>query len=375
MIPVLYMIEHLRQGGSERYVSELARSAKEFGVEPHVCVFSEGGIFYEEILQAGIPIVLTPIKTLYHPSTLGRMMDLSRYIRKQGIRVLHSFQPNANILGTLAAKSSGRPIVVSRRSLGDFGSLGSPRLEWLQKTFTNRLANRFLANSRAVLASSSSREGLSPDRFVLIYNGLDTDRFVPVRDREAFRRELNLLPDDFVFGVSSGLRPVKGVNVAIRGFARISEKNSRALLLIAGDGPERQNLEELVRNLGVEDRVRFLGIRSDMERIYPAMDVFVLTSHSEGFSNAILEAMGMGLPILATAVGGNIEMVTEGESGFLVPVGDDQLLSERMAFFLDHPEKVIKMGGAGRLWVEKTNTRPGIHRQFAELYRELAHVR
>ena len=375
MIPVLYMIEHLRQGGSERYVSELARSAREFGVEPHVCVFSEGGIFYEEIMQAGIPILVTPIKTLYHPSTLGRMMDLSRYIRKQGIRVLHSFQPNANILGTLAAKSSGRPIVISRRSLGDFGSLGSPRLEWLQKTFTNRLANRFLANSRAVLSSSSSREGLSPDRFVLIYNGLDTDRFVPVSDREVFRRELNLLPDDFVFGISSGLRPVKGVNVAIRGFARISEKTSRALLLIAGDGPERQNLEKLVRNLGVGDRVRFLGIRSDMERIYPAMDVFVLTSHSEGFSNAILEAMGMGLPILATAVGGNIEMVTEGESGFLVPVGDDQLLSKRMAFFLDHPEKVIEMGRAGRLWVEKTNTRPGIHRQFAELYRELAHVR
>jgi glycosyltransferase involved in cell wall biosynthesis len=112
-----------------------------------------------------------------------------------------------------------------------------------------------------------------------------------------------------------------------------------------------------------------------MERIYPAMDVFVLTSHSEGFSNAILEAMGMGLPILATAVGGNIEMVTEGESGFLVPVGDDQTLSERMFFFLDHPEMAIEMGQSGRGWVERTNTRPGVHRQFAELYRELSNVR
>ena len=375
MIPVLYLIEHLKQGGSERYVSELARSSHEFGTEPHVCVFSEGGIFYEEIRKAGIPLFVTPIKTLYHPSTLGHFLNLSRYVREQGIRVLHSFQPNANILGTLVAQATGRPAIVSRRSLGDFGSLGSPRLEWIQKKITNRWASRFLANSQAVLSASSAREELSPGRFVLIYNGLDTDRFAPVKNREDFRKELNLLPDDFVFGISSGLRPVKGVDVAIRGFARISEKNSRALLLIAGDGTERQKLEELARELDVGERVRFLGTRSDMERIYPAMDVFVLTSYSEGFSNAILEAMGMGLPILATAVGGNIEMVTEGESGFLVPVGDDQTLSERMFFFLDHPEMAIEMGQSGRGWVERTNTRPGVHRQFAELYRELSNVR
>jgi glycosyltransferase involved in cell wall biosynthesis len=375
MIPVLYMIEHLKQGGSERYVSELARSSREFGVEPHVCVFSEGGIFYEEIRKAGIPLFVAPIKTLYHPSTLGHLLDLSRYLRERGIRVLHSFQPNANILGTLAAKAVGLPVIVSRRSLGDFGSLGSPRLEWIQKKLTNRLASRFLANSRAVLSASSSRESLSPERFVLIYNGLDTDRFAPVQNREIFRKELNLLPDDFVFGISSGLRPVKGVDVAIRGFARIAKKKPRALLLIAGDGTERQKLEDLVRELGVEERVRFLGTRPDMERLYPAMDVFVLTSHSEGFSNALLEAMGMGLPVLATAVGGNIEMVTDGESGFLVPVGDDQALSEHMSFLFDHPEKVTEMGQAGRSWVERTNTRPGIYRQFAELYRELSDVR
>jgi len=375
MIPVLYMIEHLKQGGSERYVSELARSAREFGVVPHVCVFSEGGIFYEEIKKAGIPLFVAPIKTLYNPSTLRQILDISRYVRKQGIRILHSFQPNANILGTLVAQATGRPAVVSRRSLGDFGSLGSPRLEWIQKKFTNRWASRFLANSRAVLSASSAREGISPERFVLIYNGLDIDRFSPAKNRDDFRKELNLSSDDFVFGISSGLRPVKGIDVAIRGFARIAEKKNRTLLLIAGDGTERQKLEDLVRELGLGKQVQFLGTRPDMERLYPAMDVFVLTSHSEGFSNAILEAMGMGLPVLATAIGGNIEMVTEGESGFLVPVGDDQTLSERMSFFLDHPEKVIEMGQAGRAWVERTNTRRVVHRQFAELYRELSNVK
>jgi len=375
MIPVLYMIEHLRQGGSERYVAELARSAPEFGVEPHVCVFSEGGIFFDEVRKAGIPLFVVPVKTLYHPSTLAHFLALSRYVRDQGIRVLHSFQPNANILGTLVAKATGRPAVVSRRSLGDFGSLGSPRLEWIQKKITNRWGTRFLANSRAVLSASSSREGLCRDRFVLIYNGLDTDRFAPVENREPFRKDLDLEQDDFVFGISSGLRPVKGVDVAIRGFSRIAEEFPRALLLIAGDGPERHRLETLVRELGIGERVRFLGTRSDMQRLYPAMDVFVLTSHSEGFSNAVLEAMGMGLPVIATEVGGNIEMVTEGVSGFLVPPGDDETLARRMGVFLECPETGTAMGRAGRAWVERTNTRPGVHRQFSELYKELANVR
>lgn len=375
MIPVLYIIEHLRQGGSERYVSELARSAREFGVEPHVCVFSEGGLFYEEIKKAGIPLFVLPLKTLYHPTTIAHFLNLSRYVKKRGIRIVHSFQPNANILGTLVAKSTGCAAVVSRRSLGDFGSMGSPRLEWIQKKFTNRWATRFLANSLAVLDASSTREGLSKERFILIYNGLDTDRFSPVDCRDELRKKLKLSPDDFVFGVSSGFRPVKGVDVAIRGFSRISREFPKALLMIAGDGPERQNLERLLLELGIQDRVRLLGTRADMNLLYPAMDVFLLTSHSEGFSNALLEAMGMGLPALVTSVGGNIEMVTDGESGFLVSPGDDEALSKKMTFFLENPDKAREMGRAGRAWVERTNARSGVHRQFAELYKDLANVR
>ncbi|MEC4682987.1 MAG: glycosyltransferase, partial [Nitrospirota bacterium] len=154
MIPVLYLIDHLRQGGSERYVCELARSASSFGVSPHVCVFSAGGLFFDEVKRTGIPLFEAPVRTLYHPSTLGQISGLFRYVRKNGIRVIHSFQPNANVLGTLVAKAAGLPVVVSRRSLGDFGSLGSPRLEWIQKKVTNRMADRFLANSRAVLEAA-----------------------------------------------------------------------------------------------------------------------------------------------------------------------------------------------------------------------------
>ena len=141
-----------------------------------------------------------------------------------------------------------------------------------------------------------------------------------------------------------------------------------SLLLIAGDGPERSRLEALVRELGIAPAVRFLGVQSDMEAILSALDVFVLTSHSEGFSNAILEAMGMGLPVVASKVGGNIEMVEDGVNGFLVDPGDSEGVDRRLLELAREPERRRAMGMAGRRWVERTNSREVVFAAFRDLY-------
>ena len=368
MIPVLYLIEHLRQGGSERYVSELGRFASQMGVAPHVGVFREGGIFYDEVRKAGIPLVHFPLKSLYHPSALTTGREMARYIRSRGIRIVHSFQPNANILGTLVGRLNGARVIISRRSLGDYGSLGSPRLEFFQRLFTNPLAHRVLANSRAVREAALRKEGFPEEKVALIYNGLDTDRFRPLSDPRPFRKALDLPEETVVFGVASGFRPVKGVDVAIRGFARLVAEFPESVLLVAGDGPERGRLEALVRELGIGPAVRFLGVRADMEAILPALDVFLLCSHSEGFSNAILEAMGMGLPVVASRVGGNIEMVEDGVSGFLVPPGEDEPLGGRLLELARNPALRRTMGEAGRCWVLKTNSREVVFAAFRDLY-------
>ena len=374
MIPVLYLIEHLRQGGSERYVAELARSGPAMGIDPHVGCFAGGGIFFEEIRGQGIPVTVFPLKSLYHPSTFLGAFRISRYIRQNGIRILHTFQPNANVLGSLVARLSGIPVVISRRNLGDFGGLGSPRLAWLQKYVTNRLSSRVLVNSRAVRNSSIAGEGFPEEKVVLIYNGLDTERFSPVPDSLSFRKSLGIPEGAFVFGIASGFRPVKGVDVVIRSFSRAASSCPDAILVIAGDGPERRDLELLVRSLGLDSQVRFLGVRADMESVYPAFDVFVLCSHSEGFSNAILEAMGMGLPVIASRVGGNVEMVEDGVRGYLVEPGDEVGLSDRMLRLFSSPESARTMGKKCRDWVERTNDRSLVHQQFSTLYRELLNV-
>lgn len=373
MIPVLYLIEHLRQGGSERYVSELARFAPRMGVEPHVGVFRDGGIFFDEVRAAGIPLSVFPLGSLYHPSAFSTALTLTRYIRENRIRIVHSFQPNANILGTLAGRLAEARVVISRRSLGDFGSLGSPRLEALQKHLTNRFSHRVLANSRAVREAAMKKEGFPKGKVALIYNGLDAERFSPAADPRPFRRALGLPDEGFIVGVASGFRPVKGVDVVIRGFARMSSAVPGALLVLAGDGPDRPLLESLVHELGVSDSVRFVGVRPDMESVYPAFDLFALCSHSEGFSNAILEAMGMGLPVVATRVGGNIEMVEDGVSGYLVSPGDDRSLGERLLSLAENPSLRQSMGEAGRRWVLETNAREVVFQRFRELYEGVLH--
>jgi glycosyltransferase involved in cell wall biosynthesis len=371
MIPVLYLIEHLRQGGSERYVAELVRSAREMDIEPHVGCFAAGGIFYDDILKSGVPLETFPLETLYHPAALGTARSIVRYIRRNNIRVVHCFQPNANILGTLAGKWAGARVVISRRNLGDFAGLGSPRLAWFQRHVTNRWCDRVLANSRAVREAAIGGEGFPREKVCLIYNGLDTERFRPVSDPGPFRRALGLPEEGFVFGVVSGFRPVKGVDVVIRAFARTLSDCSGAVLALAGDGPERGRLEGLVRQLALEGRVVFLGVRPDMESVYPAFDAFVLTSHSEGFSNAILEAMGTGLPVVASAVGGNVEMLEDGVRGFLVPPGETEILSDRMKRLVSDPVLSRAMGKEARKWVEQTNSRGAVVRRFREFYGEV----
>lgn len=220
----------------------------------------------------------------------------------------------------------------------------------------NRVMNagiiRLVAPSAFVVNRLVQTRGIAPGRVECILNGVDLDRFRP-RDRAAVRRTLGLPDDVPVVLTAANLLPLKAVDILIRAFQRMVAKHPEALLLIAGEGSERGNLERLARELGVADRTRFLGQRDDIEHLLAASTVFCCPSvwgESFGWVNA--EAMACGIPVVSTDTGAIPEVVVHGECGLLVPPRDAEAMATALLSLADSPSLGVAMGQAGRKRVD-----------------------
>jgi glycosyltransferase involved in cell wall biosynthesis len=189
--------------------------------------------------------------------------------------------------------------------------------------------------------------GIAASQVVTIHNGVDPVRFTDDGDRAA-RTALGLPLDAVVAGTVGRLDPVKDQIGVLEAFACLRDKWPRALLVIVGDGPCRGALEARSRRPDLVGRVRLLGERADVPDILRAIDIYMLPSIAEGISNTVLEAMASGLPVIATAVGGNPELVDDGVTGTLVPVGDRPALAGALAAYLGDPHLRMVHGKAGR---------------------------
>ena len=371
MASVFFMIDNLGPGGSQRYVAEMARFASSYGVSPHVCSFRGGDVFEKELHRLGIPVLIAPFSKLYAPDGVSAFFSVVRYIRKHQIDVVHTFQTNANIMGTLAGKLCGTKVITSRRDMGDFGMRGSERLAAFETKVINRLADRIMANSQAALDAAATLEHIPREKMVLVYNGMDGNRFFPPADRTIYRQALGIEGDSCVFGIVAGHRKVKSIETAISAFRIVRDSLPNSLFLLVGDGPERGYLESEVLRLDLGSSVRFLGNRSDVERILPALDVFLLSSKTESFSNAILEAMAAGLPIIATRVGGNPECVKEGYTGLLVPPGKPIDMADAMLKLARDSEMRLLMGRLGRERILETFSYEKSRENLRKVYQDL----
>lgn len=342
---ILFLIDALeRPGGTETHLFELSRRLAPMGYQPIVCNLSGSEPVLARIAAEGVETWPERIGRLYLPPGRGVARNVVRRAAGRNIRAVHTFHFKSDWMGVSAARSLGCPLISSRRDLGfQQNSIRRVIYRWI-----NRRTDAFVAPSEAVKASVLKQGGARSSDVHLIYNGLEMQRFADRSGRDETRAALGIPSDARLIGMVGNLRPVKGHPTLLRAVARLMNSCPQAHVVLFGDGLEEERLRELAGSLGIGAHVTFAGSGHDIPTALAALDVFALSSNSEGLSNAVIEAMAAGLPVVATSVGGNPECVVDGETGFLTPAGDDERLADRIGRLLMDPALAHTMGEAGR---------------------------
>ena len=233
----------------------------------------------------------------------------------------------------------------------------------------DRVTTRYVAVSQAMKTFGVDRRIMKPEKIKVIYNGIVVPRAEPPQtDRN--RRALGLCSNGLIVGTLARLEPQKGLQYLIHATAILKTRFDNVEVVIAGEGPLRQELMGLSRSLGVEDNVRFVGWQQDSRRLIEAVDVFCLPSLWESFGMAMADAMALAKPVVATRVDGIPEVVADGEVGLLVPPRDSRALSDAISVLLNDEPLRRRMGRAGRDRVEKMFTADRMVRRYAELFKD-----
>ena len=322
-VRVGFVIDALAPGaGTENQLLLLLQGFDRNRLQPFLCCLR--GECPVEYLP-GVPMENLGVVHLARREGFAGLHRFRTWVHRHRLHAVTTFFRDANLLGTLGARWAGVPVVSTRRNLGYWQN----RRERILLRVLDAGTRRFVANSEAVRRVVMETEKVAPERIEVIPNAVDAIRFRPPREgeREATRVRLGLAPDVPVVGCVANLRPVKGHDTLLAAFAGVRAHLPSARLVLVGEGVEEERLRAQAEELGISGAVSFLGRRRDVAELMRAFDVVALASRSEGFSNALLEAMASGVPCVATDVGGNRELLEDGACGRLVPAGDAEALA------------------------------------------------
>jgi sugar transferase (PEP-CTERM/EpsH1 system associated) len=275
-----------------------------------------------------------------------------------------------------AARLAGVPIVIHSEHGYEVESLGGfPHRQRLFRRIAYAMANRVFAVSQELREFHSRQAWMRPNQISVIYNGVDTKRFSPsAASRQLVRQEFGFPSERLVIGAVGRLVPIKDYSTLLKATARLRQRGINLHLLLVGEGPERKSLQAQESAL-LRGRITFVGASDRIPELLNAMDIFVLPSFREGMSNTLLEAMACGLPILATRVGGNPEVVDDGSSGWLFSPGDVEDLAKRLEALAAKPEIRRALGDAARMRARTVFGLDGMIERYRSLYLHTAQHR
>lgn len=361
-IPVLHLVNRFWIGGAERqFVERLRRHPQ--GFRAVVGCLEASGPMLEQVRALGYEPHVFPLHgSMMQPNTAVQIGRMASLIRKEGIRIVHGTDFNTNLLGLMAAKLGGAKAIVSRVDLGHLRS-GFGKWHREAEKLNARLADLVVANAEAVKEVCIREEGVKPQDVMVVRNGLDLAHF----DQLAGQPLQAPLPEGPLVAVIGNLWPVKGHRTLVEAVAKLPAALHRFRFVCAGEGPEREYLTQRIAELGLQERVVLLGHRLDVPAVLVRAQAACLCSSAEGLSNALMEAMAARLPIVATRVGGNPELVRD--NGLLVPYGDAEALAASLTELLSAPERARALGQRGRKRVEQELTLDRMADGHGALYR------
>jgi glycosyltransferase involved in cell wall biosynthesis len=368
------VVPSLHGGGSAQCVVDLASGLPDVGLRPTVVCLERSGYLADELNHRGIKVIGPIKKTGNDPTAPFR---LAAILRKHRVDVAHCHNWGG-LVDTVVASRLARMIPVLHTQHGlDYGFSDSPdhlrsRLRTVMKTVAAQGVAKIATVSQEVAQMVTREWRVAPSRVAVVHNGVRVpalDEGIEVRAR--WRRELGVGESDVLIGTVAVFRPVKDLHTMLEAMSLIVRETPRARLVLMGAGPLKNELEATAERLGLKSVVYFPGFRRDATQLLPALDTFVLSSVSEGISLALLEAMAAGVPVVATRVGGNLEILQRPGCGILVPPRSPRELADAILALMNDPNQRRELSAGGRRRVEEAFSLQRMIRAYEGLYASL----
>ncbi|MDA0747640.1 MAG: glycosyltransferase [bacterium] len=369
---ILYVIPRPEIGGAERQLLLLLQNLDRERYRTHVVCLDGGGSLLPAYQDAAYRVHVLNRTKMFDLKILSELIHIIRSTRPA---LVHTWLYIANLYGGWAARLAGVPnVIVSQRGLG-IDPVHGPIKRLSLRVFNcliAQFADHLITNARAV-AEPMWNVGFDPAQTRIVYNGLDLDQHISDTQKETLKSELNIQPDQLLLGAIARIDPKKDLATMLRALAKVAQKHPGIRLLLIGGGfPEYQaNLERLATDLNIQDRVSFLGFRSDPLAVLSLCKISLLSSVTEGLPNAVLESMFLGKPVVATRVGGVPELIQDGIEGYLVPAENHEAFANRILHLLDNPDLIAQMGAAGKTRALKHFSVQTMVRNTKKVYDEL----
>ena len=360
-IKIVRVIARLNIGGPAIHVTNLTAGLDPRRFESLLVTGTENpgeGSLLDAALRRGIrPIVIPEIvgEASLKPRDLKALVALYRLMRTERPQIVHTHTAKAGFLGRLAARLAGVPIVLHTYHghvlHGYYSPMKSRLLRRMERVLA-RMTDRIIAVSEQVQADLVRYGVANHEKISVVPLGFDLGPFLNnAADRGALQREMGLGNGERLVGIVGRVFPIKNHRLFLEAAARVAAEEGDARFVVVGDGILRPEMEEHVQRLGIADRVFFTGWRHDLPRIYPDLDVLVVSSRNEGTPVSAIEAMASGRPVVATRVGGLPDLIDDGKTGVLVPSEDAPALAAAILRVLRDPDTAHRMGEAARAQV------------------------